>query len=215
MVRRMTALPITIVSDIVCPWCFIGARRLDLALESLPEIQATIRHRPFLLDLGAPAEGTDLRASLRRKFGDPEPMFRRVESAARESGIPLDFAKVHRASNTIGAHTLLRHAEARGTQRALTKALFGAYFLEGEDIGAASTLARLGSAHGFSADEALRLVTDEGERQITKQEAQKAASEGISGVPFFVLAGRHALSGAQPVETFRQALTKVAALSAT
>jgi predicted DsbA family dithiol-disulfide isomerase len=214
MVRAMASLPITIVSDLVCPWCFIGTRRLDLALDSLPEIQASIRYRPFLLDLGAPPEGTDLRASLRRKFGDPEPMFRRVEAAARESGIPLDFAKVQRAPSTLAAHTLLRHAEARGTQRALAKALFAAYFLEGEDIGDPAVLARHGSSHGFSEAEALGLVRDEAGRQITRVEAQKAAAEGVSGVPFFILGGRHGLSGAQPVETFRQALTKAASLGA-
>lgn len=207
----MPPLSITIVSDVVCPWCLIGSRRLDLALASMPEVAAEIRYRPFLLEPGLPPAGVDLRDNLRRKFGDPEPMFRRVEAAAREDGIPLDFSKISRFSNTIGAHTLLRLAAERGTQRALSRAFFQAYFIDGQDVGSPEILAAVASSHGFTADEARALCEDENERRLTRQEAQKASAEGVSGVPFFTLAGRYSFSGAQPVDTFRKMIARALA----
>ena len=159
-----------------------------------------------------PPEGVDLRERLARKYGvSSASMFARVESAARESGIPLDFAKVTRSVNTIGAHTLLRHAIDRGSQRALAHALFDAYFLEGEDIGSPAVLADVAARHGFDAAAAHALAIDERERELTKREAMGMASQGISSVPFFVLDGRLALSGAQSVETVQRAIEKLLA----
>jgi predicted DsbA family dithiol-disulfide isomerase len=203
-------LDVTIVSDIVCPWCLIGTRRLDEAIASLPDLDVTLHFRPFLLDPSTPDEGRDLRENLRRKFGDPEPMFRRVEAAAKESGIPLDFAKVKRSVSTIPAHTLLRHAEEKGTQAALKRALLGAYFLEGRDVSDEKELSAIASSHGFSASEVHALLTSEDEKKATREEADRARREGVTGVPFFVLDGRYAISGAQPVAIFRRALEQAA-----
>src|SRR5688572_17419924 len=94
-------LRIEVVSDVVCPWCLIGSRRLDLALAQLPEVKADVVFRPFLLDPALPAQGDDLRSRLRRKFGDPEPLFRRVEKVARADGIDLDFSRVGRYASTL------------------------------------------------------------------------------------------------------------------
>jgi predicted DsbA family dithiol-disulfide isomerase len=164
-------LSIDVVSDVICPWCFIGVRRLDQALESLPEpVDAKVTFHPFLLDASTPAEGADLRDRLRAKYGvDPEKMFGRVEAAARESGIPLDFSKVRRTPNTVAAHTLIGHAVEKGTQRALAGALFQAYFLDGRDIGDATVLGELATLHGFEHDEAIRLATDATELAKTRQ----------------------------------------------
>jgi predicted DsbA family dithiol-disulfide isomerase len=207
------ALAIDVVSDVICPWCFIGSRRLDQALGSLPpDVRAEVTFHPFLLDPSTPPEGADLRQRLRAKYGvDPERMFAQVESAARSSGIPLDFSKVRKTPSTIGAHTLLRHAPAKGTQRALLGALFEAYFLDGRDIGDPGVLAAIAAAHGFGEDEALALVRDEDEREQTRQEAAESAAGGIRGVPFFVFAGRFAVSGAQPPELLRAAAERALA----
>jgi predicted DsbA family dithiol-disulfide isomerase len=201
-------LDIDIVSDVICPWCFIGSRRLEQALAPPPEgIEVGVTYRPFLLDPSTPKEGADLRERLRAKYGaDPEKMFASVEAAARSSGIPLDFSKVRRTPSTIAAHTLLRHAIDKGTQAALARALFEGYFLEGRDIGDADVLAGIAGAHGFEADEAIRLVRDEGELARTREEAGEAAASGVRGVPFFVLGGRLAVSGAQSVEVLRGAI---------
>ncbi len=209
----MKQLDIDIVSDVICPWCFIGSRRLEQALAPPPEgVEVGVTYRPFLLDPSTPKEGADLRERLRAKYGaDPEKMFGNVEAAARSSGIPLDFSKVRRTPSTIAAHTLLRHAIDKGTQAALARALFEGYFLEGRDIGDADVLAAIAGAHGFEADEAIRIVRDEGELARTREEAGEAAASGVRGVPFFVLGGRLAVSGAQSVEVLRGAIGRALA----
>jgi predicted DsbA family dithiol-disulfide isomerase len=203
-----TRLTIDIVSDVVCPFCLIGTRRLEEALRATPDVEATITFHPFLLDPDAPPAGEDLRERLRRKYGDPEPMFRRVEALARESGLELDFDNVRRSAPTAKAHTLLRHAIGKGTQPALADALFVAYFVEGRDIGDDDVLVGLAAKHGFSEDEARALVGDPRELEATRREAAHAAAEGIRGVPFFVFGGKLAVSGAQPVEVFRSAIAR-------
>ena len=206
-------LDITIISDVICPWCFIGTRRLDQVLAPMAgDIDPRILYRAFLLDATVPPEGADLRDRLRKKYGvDPETMFVRIEQAARDTGIPLDFSKVTRTPNTIPAHTLLRHALARGTQRQLSDTLFAAYFLEGQDISLPDVLAVLGESHGFAGDEVRRLVTDAAELAQTRAEAAAAAQTGVGGVPYFVFGNRVGLSGAQPVHVFRAAIDKALA----
>jgi len=208
----MRTLSIDVVSDVVCPWCLIGVRRLDLALEALPDVEAEVRFHPFLLDPSTPEEGEDLRERLQRKYGmEPETMFARVEAAARESGLPLDFTKVTRSVATARAHTLIRHALERGTQGALKRAILAAYFLEGRDVGDVDVLAEIASGHGFDEEEARALLRDDQELRATRAAASAVASQGISGVPFFILGRRLALSGAQPVEVMKEAIERALA----
>jgi predicted DsbA family dithiol-disulfide isomerase len=205
----MAPLRIEVVSDLACPWCYIGTRRLEQALDALDASvePPVLTYHPFLIDPAIPAEGADLREYLRRKYGgDPEAMFARVEAAAHATGIPLDFAKVRRMVSTIGGHTLLRHAAGRGTQRALATALFAAYFLDARDLALPETLASLAADHGFSTDEALRLIGSSTERRRTREEAEEAERRGVEGVPFFMFGGRLALSGAQPLKVFRSTI---------
>src|SRR5690606_8431017 len=143
--------------------------RLELALEAFPDVRAEVRFHPFLLDPSTPDEGVDLRERLRAKYGvAPERMFGQVEAAARESGIPLDFAKVTRSVATARAHTLLRHAAAKGTQRALKRALLDAYFLEGRDVGDVDVLVSIATEHGWTDDEARALLRDDAELRRTR-----------------------------------------------
>lgn len=200
-------LRIEIVSDVICPWCLIGTRRLDLALASRPDVAVDVVYRPFLLDPQTPPEGADLRERLRRKYGDPEPLFRRVESVARADGIDLDFKRIGRTVSTVRAHTLLRHAIAKGSQRALARALFGAYFLEGRDVSDLEVLESLATSHGFAAGEGRALALDPAEEQVTREEAREASRRGVSGVPLTTFGeGGPSISGAQPVEVFLKAL---------
>jgi predicted DsbA family dithiol-disulfide isomerase len=208
----MTQLAIDIVSDVVCPWCLIGVRRMEQALAAFPDVEPVITFHPFLLDPSTPDEGQDLRERLQRKYGvDPKVMFARVEAAARESGVPLDFTKVTRSVPTVRAHTLLRHAADRGTQRALKNALLEAYFLEGRDVGSVDVLAEIAAAHGFTKDEARALVGDEAELRETRAKATSVAEQGVSGVPFFVIGKRLMFSGAQPVERMKDVIQRVIA----
>lgn len=203
----MDALTIDFVSDIICPWCFIGLTRVEQAVAQAGATVA-IRMHPFQLDPGTPPEGQDLRERLRSKYGgDPEKMFERVEQAARESGIPLDFQKVRRTPNTLKAHALLGAAVDKGTQLALGRALFEAYFLEGKDVGDEATLVELGSRHGFSREEAAAALADS-ELLAATREATRQASQEISGVPFVVVGRKLAVSGAQPVDIFREVIER-------
>ena len=201
-------LTIDVYSDIACPWCFIGTRRLASVLEEIgPEVEVEVRHHPYLLNPGAPPEGVDLQGILRERYGaDPRPMFARVEAAAREAGIPLDLSVQPFAYDTTAAHSLLRHASERGTQEELTEALFVAYFLEGRNVSDPAVLTDVATRYGFTAEEVERIAGDESEIALTRLEAGNAAREGVRGVPFFILNNRFALSGAQPPEVFRHAI---------
>ncbi|HEY9514618.1 MAG TPA: DsbA family oxidoreductase [Gemmatimonadaceae bacterium] len=205
----MNALQIDLYSDIACPWCFIGTRRLEAVIASFgDDLDVIVRHHPYLLHPDAPPEGVDLAEMLARKYGaDPRSMFARVEAAARGAGIPLDYSKLTYAYPTIAAHTLLRHAYEKGTQRALTDALFVAYFLDARNVADVEVLVDVATRHGFTADEVRALVRDEGELARTRSEAQEAAASGVSGVPLFILNDRYSLSGAQPSDVFRKAIT--------
>ena len=210
----MSKIQIDVVTDIVCPWCFIGIKRLHKVLAETGT-EALILHHPFFLDPAVPPEGIDVAEKMRKRFGgDPAPMFARVEAEARKSGIALDLSKQPRMRPTAAAHTLIRHALDKGTQDALATALFEAHFIAARNIADPDVLAEIGAQHGFTSDEARRLATDAAELEITRQQAADAAQGGISGVPFFVFNRRLALSGCQPEDVFEQALVQAAETSA-
>jgi predicted DsbA family dithiol-disulfide isomerase len=199
----MATLSIDVFSDIVCPWCFVGIERLENVLASESRLVA-VSHHPFQLDPATPAEGYDVQQNLRRKYGaNPLDLFATVEAAAKSSGIQLDLQKQPNAYPTVAAQTLVRHALAKGTQRALLRSLFRAYFLEAKNIGSASVLVETAAPHGFDEDEVTALVHDPAELAITRGEADEAAAGGVRGVPLFIFGGRQVLSGAQPESVIR------------
>jgi predicted DsbA family dithiol-disulfide isomerase len=205
---------IDVFSDVVCPWCFIGTQRLEQVLAD-KKVDAEVVYHTFLLDPNTPDEGKNVPEMIRRKYGrDPEPMFARVEAEARKSNIPLVSAKQPMSYNTMRAHTLLRHAVPLGTQRALAKAMFEAYFLDAKNISDPAVLVELATAHGFTKERAAELIADDKELAITREEQNVPAELGISGAPFFIFNGKFALSGAQPEDVFRQVLDEVSAKSA-
>lgn len=207
----MAPLKIEIVSDLMCPWCFIGERRLANALKDRPDVAVEISYTPFLLDPGLPTEGADLRARLEKKYGvAADKMFARVQGIANDAGVPIDFSKVERAPSTLSGHVLLEHAREKGTQLALADALFVAYFSEGKNIGDPEVLVGIATQHGFTEDEARSLVTDEAARAKVRSEALGQPSRGVTGVPHFVIDGRYAVPGAQDEATWARVLDKVA-----
>lgn len=203
-------MKIDVFSDIVCPWCFIGTERLARTLESLGMAEtAQVTLHTFMLRADTPREGINLQEELRAKYGrEPREMFAHVEGVARESGIPLDFSKQTRTYPTHWAHTLLRHAKGKGTQGALSRALFTAHFLEGRNIADPEVLRGLAVGHGFSQEEATRLLEDPGEFDLSQRESEEAHRQGIQGVPFFIFNDRFAVSGAQPESVLREAIQR-------
>ena len=203
-------LVIDVVSDVVCPWCFLGKRRLDAALAQAPEAQ--VRWRPFQLDSSIPAEGLDRKAYMRAKFGDGPRLgeaHRRLEALGKEAGIAFDFEAIRRAPNTLDAHRLIRFAAEQGRAEAVVEALFSAYFEQGRDIGDRAVLAEIGRDAGLG-DMAARLATDEGAEEV-RDEIEQAQRGGVQGVPFFIFANRYAVSGAQTAEVLAQAMQQAGA----
>lgn len=205
-------IAIEIVSDLMCPWCFIGEHRLTNALAARPSLSVEVSFTPFLLDPGLGPEGADLRARLEKKYGVPaERLFGRVEAVSREAGVPIDFSKIRRAPSTLGGHVLLAHAAERGTQVALARALFRAYFQEGRDLGDPEVLGDVAAQHGFARGEAITLAGDEAERAKVRATALAQPGRGVSGVPHFVVGERFVVPGAQDEATWAKVLDRVAA----
>jgi predicted DsbA family dithiol-disulfide isomerase len=195
---------IDIVSDVICPWCFIGKRRLEKALALAPQSDLQIAWRPFQLNPDMPVEGMARADYLRAKFGDQGggPRYDQVRAAGAEENIAFAFERMTRTPNTLLAHRLIRWAEAHGAQDATVERLFRAYFLEGEDVGDLATLIRLAGDAGLEPDAAAAyLASDENAEQIRREDAF-ARQAGINGVPCFIIDRKFAISGAQPPEAF-------------
>ncbi len=208
----MNRIEIDVYSDFVCPWCFIGSRRLQRALESFAHLEVVTRHHPYLLYPNVPVDGIELRASLAQRYRqNPERMFEPVEAAGRKAGIPLDFSKVTRVYSTVDAHTLARHAELKGAGRAFPDGIFTAYFLDGRNIADRNVLVDIAVSHGFTKAETHAILDDVGERRRTRDEADQSTRSGVRGVPHYVINGREAVSGAQVPSVFHGAIDRALA----
>ena len=206
-------LPITVdvVSDVVCPWCFIGKRRLEKAMAAF-EAPLAIRWRPYQLDPTIPAGGKDRRAYLEAKFGSAErirQLHENVSAAGASEGIDFAFERISVSPNTLDAHRLIRWASEAGVEGKVVEALFRAYFFEGRNIGDHAVLADVAAAHGMERDTTLtRLAADE-DRDDIVAEIDSARRIGVTGVPTFIVGNRYAVVGAQPAEEIVRALTAV------
>ena len=205
---------IDIYSDVVCPWCYVGKRRLERARSQLSAVPTRITWRPFQLNPTMPAEGTERTAYLEAKFGSLD-AFRRLEehvtAAGVSEGISFAFEKITTTPNTLLAHRLNWYAGQQGRQDAMVEALFKGYFEQGADIGSRSVLAGLAQSAGLAA--AGFLGSDEG---VAEVKAEEAAGHrlGIRAVPYVVLNNRYGISGAQPAEVFAGAIEKIHAAQA-
>jgi predicted DsbA family dithiol-disulfide isomerase len=202
-------LPAELVFDLVCPWCFIGLRRLDRTLARRPDVRLDLSFRPFLLNPEMPRGGMPRSEYLTRKYGGEE-RARRLHAAitevARAEGLALRFDLIGRTPSSQDAHRLVRFAARHGLGREAVDALFAAYFLEGRDIGDAAVLATVGGAIGLAAPELLRVLAGPEEAEAIAADNLRAHRMGINGVPCLVVAGRHAISGAQEPEVISRLL---------
>lgn len=193
---------IDIVSDVICPWCFIGKRRLERALQLAPQDDVEIAWRPFQLNPEFPPEGMDRAAYLRAKFGDDQGglLYQRLRAAGAPDGIDFQFERIQRTPNTLKPHRLIRWAATSGRQDAMVEALFRGYFLEGDDLSDDATLVRIAQSAGVDASEAAAYLASDRDVEAIRQEDAFARQVGITGVPCFIVDRKFALSGAQPPE---------------
>jgi predicted DsbA family dithiol-disulfide isomerase len=203
---------IEVYSDVVCPWCYVGKRRLERALDQLNgAAQTRITWRPFQLNPTMPKDGMDRATYLEAKFGSLD-AFRQLEEHVLAAGaaehIPFAFEKVARASNTFLAHRLIWYAGQQGRQDAVVESLFRGYFTEGADIGSVPVLGQLAGRAGLAAAAVeLFLQSEEGTTEV-KAELAAGHRLGIRGVPYFVLNQASGISGAQPVDVFVSAIER-------
>jgi predicted DsbA family dithiol-disulfide isomerase len=203
-------ITVDIVSDAICPWCFIGKRRFERALKEAPsDIEVMLAWRPYQLNPDMPPEGMDRKAYLAAKFGGDtrsERIYQAVREAGAGEGIHFNFVGMMRTPNTINAHRLIGLAGRGGRQDPVVEALFRAYFLDGRDIGDAGTLVEIGAAAGLDA----KVLADyfAGRDDVERVEAEDAMARrmGIQGVPCFIFNRKYAISGAQEPAAFLEVL---------
>ena len=202
---------VDIVSDAICPWCFIGKRRFEKALADVPAGTIEVHWRPFQLNPDMPREGMDRAEYLRAKFGDASGgrRYDQIVDAGREEGIAFDFDAIKRTPSTLDAHRLIRYAAAQGQQDVIVEALFRAYFTAGRNIGDAAVLAEVAGEAGLERDAVAAYLASETDIDAVRAEDDFARQVGIQGVPCFIFERKYAISGAQPPETFRQVIEKI------
>ena len=194
-----------IFSDTICPWCFVGKRRLARALAQRPQPKMAVRWRAFQLNPGMPPEGMVRERYIDAKFGSSERakrIYEAVTAVGASEGIEFNFAAIRRTPNTLLSHRLLRKAGREGLQDPLLDALFQAYFIDGRDIGNAAVLTEIGESIGLSGTAAYLAGNEDSEE--VRAEDGLARRQGINGVPCFIFNYRFLLSGAQEPESFFQ-----------
>jgi predicted DsbA family dithiol-disulfide isomerase len=208
-------LTIDVVSDIVCPWCFIGKRRLEAALAMVAAEEAvgevSVRWHPFELNPDVPPAGLDRREYVEAKFGGPQraaQIYERVRFAGDTVGIPFAFDRIARQPNTRDAHRLVAWARGSGAAELLVERLFAAYFLEGRNPGDRDVLAKIAGEAGHDADAARAMLASGEGRDAVEASERRAQEIGIGGVPFFIFNGRLAVSGAQDARVLADAIVE-------
>ncbi|GAA2871593.1 putative DsbA family dithiol-disulfide isomerase [Aminobacter niigataensis] len=209
-------LTIDVVSDVVCPWCFLGMKRLENALASLPDIEAEVRWRPFQLDPTIPPEGKERKAYMLSKFNDETKLKQahaNLVSLGAVEGISFDFDAITVAPNTLDAHRVIRWAAAsgEGVQDKLARALFSLYFEQGKNVGDHAVLVEAARQAGMDAAVVEALLATDSDRDEVTNEIVTASRMGITGVPCFLLDGKYAVMGAQDSATLADAIRQVAA----
>lgn len=204
---------IDVVSDIVCPWCFIGKRRLEKAIAQIPDVPVEVHFRPYYLNEWIPREGISRNDYLTQKFGSPERysgIATRVAATAAQEGLVYDKEHISRQPNTIDAHRLIRWADAKGLAPQMKQRLMDMYFTEGADLTDREVLVKAAADVGLDAATVRAdLATDKDEAEI-EQDVEQAKAAGIQGVPFYILGGKYGISGAQDPAALAQAIRQVA-----
>ena len=207
-----SVISIDLVSDVICPWCFLGKRRLDNALALIPDVKAEIIFRPFFLDPTIPSEGLDRQEYMAAKFGEErlktihDPLIK----AGQEDGVPYHFDKITRTPNTMDAHRLLRWALVEGKQPEIAEALFMSYWSQGRDVGDQQVLADIAESHGMNREAVLKALASEQDKSEVLAETTQAQKMGVTGVPTYIINRKYGVVGAQSAELLAEQIKKAA-----
>lgn len=207
-------IKLDILSDPICPWCYIGRAHLDRALEAHPNHPFEIEWHPFQLNPDMPLAGMDRRAYLEGKFGgraEAVQAYAPVAGAAQAAGLTLNLEGITRTPNTTDAHRVIHWAGLEGRQSAVVAALFRAYFRDGRDIGDKSTLAAIAGEAGMDAGMVARLLDTDADAEDIKARDAHARQRGVSGVPCFIIGNEYAVSGAQLPQVWAEVIADLAA----
>ena len=209
-------LSIDIVSDVMCPWCYIGQKNLDAAKAIASEVDVSVHWRPYQLDPTLPPMGKDRQQYLNEKFGGEERaagIYQRVKDAGRQSGIDFNFDLMKVSPNTLDAHRLIRWAGGISpqVQDKLVRRLFEMFFEEGSNVGDHAVLLDAAGYAGMDVDLVRELLASDRDKQSIQKEIGRAQQMGVTGVPFFIIANKYALSGAQPPEVLANAIRQISA----
>ena len=207
----MQKVSIDVISDVICPWCFLGKRRLDKALLMVPDIKVEVVYRPYFLDPTIPPEGFDRTEYMTRKFGaerlktihDP------LIAAGKEDGIPYNFDKITRSPNSLNAHRLLRWAHMAGCQSGVKEALMMAYWSWGQDISDIEVLKTIAIVNGFNGPDVAKHLASDLDKEEVLAEAKSAQEIGVTGVPTFLVNKKYGMVGAQSVAAIVEMLRKL------
>ncbi len=212
-------LNIDVVSDVVCPWCYVGKRHLDIAMAQLPHIDFDIRWRPFQLNPQMPKEGMPREEYMAKKFGEGGPtkqFYADLEKTGRKLGINFQFEKIQFAPNTLDAHRLIHWASggrdnsSSDAQTKLTTRLFEVYFLEGGDVGSRETLVEVAKQLRMNAELVAQLLNSDRDIDAIREQVAVAAKMGITGVPCFIIENKFAVMGAQKPDALIEAFQNAA-----
>jgi predicted DsbA family dithiol-disulfide isomerase len=208
---------IDVVSDVVCPWCFIGKRRLEKALALASDVPVEVHYRPYYLNEWIPAEGMRREEYLTTKFGSPDrykDIARRVQAAAAAEGLVYAVEKMSRQPNTRDPHRLIRWAEGIGKAPEMKQRLMDLYFTEGADLSNEAVLVQAAADVGLDPEDVRAALDSDKDIAEIEQEVNAAKEAGIQGVPCFILDGKYAISGAQEPEALAQAIQQISAQAA-
>jgi len=206
---------IDIVSDVMCPWCYIGKRRLEQAIGKLKDIEVDIRWRPYQLDPTLPAQGKDRREYLEQKFGGPEraaQIYQQIETAGKAENLSFNFGAIEISPNTLDAHRIIRWAasEEGDVQDRLVERLFEMFFTQGTDIGKHEALIRAAQEVGMKLEIVSDLLATDKDKREVSEEIAVAQRMGVQGVPCFIINNKYALMGAQEADQLAAAITQAA-----
>ncbi len=209
--NKTIKIKIDVVSDVVCPWCYIGKRRLEKALSQLPEnYEIDVSFLPFELNPELPKSGADHKSYLANKFGSKErydQLTAHVVNVAAGEGLKFDYGKQSVMPNTLDSHRLIQYAKRFGKQAEIKEALMKAYFEQGVDLSKHENLIAIAEANGLDPDTTKAFLDSEELALDVKQMEQVNYQRGISGVPFYIINNKYGVSGAQPSEAFLEILT--------